>query len=374
MNQPKVLAFYLPQFHRVEENDRWWGEGFTEWNNVRQGRPLYEGHYQPRVPADENYYNLLDTRTLEWQATLARQYGVYGFCFYHYWFNGHKLLEKPMELLLQNRDIDIRYCVSWANENWTNGWVSDDSDILISHDNSDEADWDRHFDYLSQFFEDERYVRVDGRPLVIIYHPSILQGIDRMLSRWRALAIERGYSGLEIVYQLGMDHFDPSLDHSVFDGGIEFEPNFSAVESQSVSSRTTDRLKGVFSNHLKLKFGINLSKMVRRRLSFRNYDEVWQSILERVPDTEQKMYPGGFVDWDNTARKGSRGSVIRGASPEKFGRYMAILLRRAQTIYRKEFVFLFAWNEWGEGGYLEPDERYGAAYLEELRRALRSLD
>ena len=160
--QPKVMAFVLPQFHRIPENDRWWGEGFTEWTNVRKATPLYPGHLQPRVPAEGRYYDMLDPAAHDWQAALAQQHGLYGFCYYHYWFAGRQLLEKPLEMLLERGKPDMPFCLSWANESWTRAWDGGDREVLMAQDYGDSADWARHFDYLLTAFRDPRYVRVDG--------------------------------------------------------------------------------------------------------------------------------------------------------------------------------------------------------------------
>ena len=170
----KIIAFYLPQFHNIPENDEWWGDGFTEWTNVKKAKPLYEGHMQPRVPLGGNYYNLLDDNVKIWQADLAKKYGVYGFCYYHYWFNGKMLLEKPMEQMLANKEVDIPFCICWANEPWTKAWVGDERKLLIAQEYGQEEEWKQHFMYLLPFFKDERYITKNGKPLFVFYRPDIV--------------------------------------------------------------------------------------------------------------------------------------------------------------------------------------------------------
>lgn len=374
--ETKIIAFHLPQFHQIPENDAWWGEGFTEWTNVKKAVPLYEGHYAPRVPYHEKYYDLTDLSVLKWQAYLANEYGVDGFAYYHYWFNGHKLLEKPLEILLRHPEINQRYCISWANEPWTNGWVSADNDILISHDNRDESDWDAHFDYLSKFFNDERYIRVDGKPLIILYFPDILQRCTSMINRWRTLAEIRGYGDLFILYQKAMSHFNPMVNRSAFDGGIEFQPGYVWYESKSFLDKRKAELTFHAANFAKQKLGLHIHHNEEAAPDVPHiidYDETWQNILSLTPDND-RMYPGAFVDWDNTPRKGVRGSVTQGASPEKFEKYMTQQLRRTYDIYHKDILFLFAWNEWAEGGYLEPDEKYAHGYLEAIKNAKKNTE
>ena len=169
----RIIAFYLPQFHNIPENDEWWGDGFTEWVNVKKAEPIYEGHEQPRVPLDGNYYNLLDDDVKIWQAELAKKYGIYGFCYYHYWFNGKLLLEKPMEQMLENKKVDLPFCVCWANEPWTRAWVGEKK-VLIGQEYGTEKEWKEHFDYMLPFFRDDRYIKEDNRPLYVIYRPEII--------------------------------------------------------------------------------------------------------------------------------------------------------------------------------------------------------
>lgn len=221
----KVIAFYLPQFHNIPENDEWWGDGFTEWVNVKKSKPLYEGHYQPRVPLNENYYNLLDDNVKKWQVDLAKKYGIYGFCYYHYWFSGHMLLEKPMEQMLANKEIDLPFCVCWANEPWTKAWVGDAKKVLIPQNYGREKEWREHFDYLLPFFKDERYITVDGRPLFVLYRPEIVGCLNEMLDYWNKLAKENGFeNGFCFAYQNIDFDLAKDKDDSRFDLNIEFEP------------------------------------------------------------------------------------------------------------------------------------------------------
>ncbi|HFR3551845.1 TPA: glycoside hydrolase family 99-like domain-containing protein, partial [Streptococcus suis] len=198
----KTIAFYLPQFHSIPENDEWWGKGFTEWTNMKAAKPLFEGHNQPRIPLNNNYYNLLDEKTMEWQVELAKKHGLYGFCFYHYWFNGHMLLEKPMEIMRQSEKINFPYTICWANEPWTNAWKSDGNEkTLIAQHYGREKEWKQHFEYLLQFFKDKNYIVENNKPLLLIYRPEIIECLNEMLDYWNKLAIEAGFSGIDFGYQ-----------------------------------------------------------------------------------------------------------------------------------------------------------------------------
>lgn len=219
----KIITFYLPQFHEIPENNEWWGKGFTEWVNVKKAQPLYEGHEQPRVPLNENYYNLLDPNVQVWQAKIAKEYGVYGFCYYHYWFNGKLLLEKPMENMLKNRDIDIPFCVCWANEPWTRAWVGE-TKVLIPQLYGEKREWKEHFDYLLPFFKDSRYICDDGKPLVVIYRPEVIECLNEMLDYWNELAIQEGFEGLTYAYQNIDFDLKADKDDSRFKYNIEFQP------------------------------------------------------------------------------------------------------------------------------------------------------
>ena len=366
----KVIPMYLPQFHQIPENDEWWGEGFTEWTNVKKAKPLFEGHYQPRIPLNKNFYDLSDVETLKWQAKIAKEHGIYGFCFYHYWFNSHLLLEKPMELLLQHPEIDLKYCISWANENWTNAWVSKSNKILMGHDFDDEQDWVDHFYYLLPFFKDSRYINEDGKPLMTIYVPHHIGKLEKMLDVWNTMAIENGFKGLKFIYQNVKSHLDLTMDKSLFDYGMEFQPGFTNVLNSSKSKQLLYIWAPKISGWLQKNLDIHLSLFNKKdELSVKSYDETWKKILDHRPDREN-MIPTAFVDWDNTPRRGERGEIYIGASPEKFKKYFTQLLINTKKYYKTDKLFVFAWNEWAEGGYLEPDEKFGFGYLNAIKEAL----
>lgn len=386
----RTIAFYLPQFHAISENDAWWGEGFTEWVNVKAATPLYDGHDQPRVPLNKNYYNLLDIDVMAWQVDLAKQYGVYGFCFYHYWFDGKLLLEKPVEQYLEHKELELPFCMCWANEHWTNTWVSQKNQVLIEQRYGGPAEWEQHFNYLLPFFQDSRYIKNDGKPLMVIYRPEIIECLNEMLDYWQELAKQNGLPGLDFAYQHMFFDLQKDKDDSRFTYNIEYQPAYAINDTAKQEYKFLSSMKGKLVKQMdKIGFRLpenpNLFQRAYRKLwegmrDFhpqklirQSYDDMWNAVLRRQP-TDEKCVPGAFVDWDNTPRHHENGRVFTGAAPEKFQKYMTEQIRRAREVYHKDMLFLFAWNEWAEGGYMEPDEHHGCAYLEALKHALLAND
>ena len=374
----KIIAFYLPQFHNIPENDEWWGDGFTEWVNVKAAKPLFEGHQQPKVPLNDNYYNLLDDNVKIWQAKIAKEHGVYGFCYYHYWFSGKMLLEKPMEQMLKNKAVDIPFCISWANETWTKAWVNDEKKVLILQKYGEKDEWKQHFDYLLPFFKDDRYIKENNKPLFIIYRPEVVECLNEMLDYWNQLAIENGFDGMCFAYQtINMDITNGS-DTRRFDYDIEFQPSYARFDMSNQKSKLAvlKKIRRNVAKWFEKKFGIDLlrytSPMMARKLLHTNgidYSEAWETILARKP-ISNKCIPGAFAAWDNTPRHKERGWVYTNNTPEIFEKYLEKQIVRARDVYHKDMIFMYAWNEWAEGGYLEPDEEHGYAYLDAIRTAL----
>ena len=368
----KIITFYLPQFHDIPENDEWWGKGFTEWHNVKKARPLFEGHQQPRVPLNHNYYNLLDDETKIWQSELAQKYGIYGFCYYHYWFSGKLLLERPMEQMLRNKKITIPFCICWANEPWTKAWVGE-SKILIAQKYGGRDEWEAHFNYLLPFFKDERYIYENEKPLVVIYRPHIIPCLNEMLDCWDELARKNGLKGITFASQHIWDNKE--ADDSRFTYHIESQPLFALKDINEGKYSFLKKMRNTVSNTLEQITGKNLRQLGIGMLAGNRieYDTVWEVIVNKTPESE-KSIPGAFVEWDNTPRRGKGGKIFMDASPDKFRRYLSRQIDRAKMVYHKDMIFMFAWNEWCEGGYLEPDERYGYQYLEAVRDALAEND
>jgi hypothetical protein len=370
----KLIALYFTQLHAIPENDAWWGKGFTDWENVKSATPQYEGHYQPRIPIGSLYYDQSDLQTLRRQIELAKRYGVYGFCHYHYWFNGKQLLETPTNLILANQDIDFPFCLSWANETWSRRWDGHDHHVLIqqTHPPSRER-WKAHYDYLIKAWTDPRAIKVDGKPVFVIYRPQNIENINDMLAFWRELARQDGLPGLYFIFQKTYDLPSKSCLES-FDAIFQFQP-FEAVHSphydknairhsrwfkllRRLPERYQDRLRG-----LKTRLG--------QELTFHNYETVWKKIVEVRPDQWLTTFPGAFVDWDNASRYKRRATIFRGATPELFAIWFAKLVESMpERNLPENYIFINAWNEWSESAYLEPDEKYGYQYLETVQNGL----
>lgn len=368
-SKTKVIAFYLPQYHTIPENDAAWGEGFTEWTNVKKAEPVFRWQYQPKEPLTDNYYSLLDENTQIWQSDLAQEYGVSGFCYYHYWFkDGKKLLEKPAENMLANKKITIPFCFCWANENWTRNWDGGNKEIIVGQDYGDESEWEKHFLYLLPFFKDERYITYNNKPVFIIYKPELIPEVGRMTEYFRKRAVEEGFDGLEIMVQYpDYKNVQKSVGGGTFyDHYICFEPVYTAHFSLP-NATLFQKLRWV--NIKKKLNAIRYRKNKFGCLVF-DYDGCWETILRR--DNENgRLVRGAFTDWDNTARKRS-GTLYIGASPKKFSKYFKKLVEKVRGEIGMNAIFINAWNEWGEGAYLEPDKKHGYGYLKGIADAVNS--
>lgn len=373
----KTIAYYLPQFHSIPENDRAWGKGFTEWTNTKKAKPMFEGHYQPKVPLNNNYYCLLDDDVKIWQAKLAKQYGVFGFCYYHYWFkDGKMLLEKPAEQMLNNKEVDLPFCFSWANENWSKRWDGGNQELIAVQDYGTEEDWRRHLEYLIPFFKDERYITLNGEPVFLIYKPEEIPNVNEMISFMNKEIKKYGFQSICFMIQNPNWFFSPSYDMGKFSYQIKFHPFFAlAYKDKNMNHLYTMQRIYRLLKYIRLEWLLEKGlKWIRkkRHASEENtqtkldYDEIWEAILRSEADS--KFIEGAFTDWDNTARK-KNGYVHIGGSPEKFSNYMKKLYYKVERNGQTPVVFLNAWNEWCEGAYLEPDELNGYAYLEALKNA-----
>ena len=351
MSKMKIIAWHLPQFHTFPENDKWWGRGFTEWTNVKKAKPLYKNHYQPRVPLNNNYYDLSLESALEEQCKMAQEYGIYGFCFYHYWFDGKLLMEKPTEQLLQNQNITLNYCFSWANEPWTKAWDGAEREVIMPQHYGKEKEWQQHYAYLSPFFKDERYIKVDNKPMFLIYRTASIPDCEKMIEYWNYLAKQEGFDGIHIVETLNYFQDHPVCANS--QAVVYMVPTYKSQNSRLVLYLKL--IKTILCKHVKMQV--------------ESYDVAWKKIIKRpyVEYGDRETYLGSFVGWDNTARKGTRGKVIEGVSPQKFEEYTRMQVEKSKS----DFLFVNAWNEWAEGTYLEPDERDQYGYLEAIKNILR---
>ncbi len=346
---PRVIAFYLPQFHPFPENDEWWGKGFTEWTNVGKAKPLFRNHYQPHCPIHSGYYDLRVPQVMEDQAALAKNYGISGFAYYFYWFAGKTLMEQPLQQMLDNPAVDIPFCLIWANENWTRRWDGQENDVLIGQDHSAE-DSQAFLKHLQPYFDDPRYIRVDGKPLLIIYRAEIIPDMEKTLSMWRAQAIDMGLAGLYIVCAQTFGQRDPR--RYGFDAAMEFPPH--TVRSADITNRLK-LLDPQFSG------------------SVMDYDQVVTNAVQQAPDA-YKVLPTSMLGWDNTARKSVRGNVFANFSVTRYAQWLSANAERVVKDDRlspdEKIIFVNAWNEWAEGTHLEPDQKHGYGYLEATRRVI----
>ena len=364
----KIFAYYLPQFHKTQENDKWWGEDFTEWTNIKRAKPLFTGHNQPKIPLGDNYYDLLDINVMKWQGDLARRYGISGFCVYHYWFEGKKLLHKPMEQLLEHKEIDFPFFCCWANESWTNAWATSDGKpkMLMKQTYGNREDWDSHFNYLIQFFNDERYIKINNKPILVIYRPEQIHNLNDMLDYLNELSKKFGFDGICYMSQQ-VDFLLHGKDNSRFDYRIEYQPGYSEYNVASSYDRKINSIEDRLLRLLNDKLHIPTPKI--KKLIIKDYDKIWKDILSHVP-IDDKVVPGAFVGWDNTPRYKKNGKVIVGGNPTKFYQYFRHLIKKTKEQYNKDMIFVFAWNEWTEGGYLEPDKEFKYGFLEAIKKAL----
>ena len=365
MTDTKIIALYLPQFHRIPENDEFWGEGFTDWVSVKNAKPLYEGHNQPRVPLNNNYYDLSQKENVAWQAKLARKYGIYGFGVYHYWFNNNQnLLTSPAEIMRDNDDIDINYCFVWDNISWKRTWsnvegndwapiydnISSDnkSKYLVSYILGDKKDWEKHYQWLLPFFKDKRYIKLKNKLVYVIFHYSA--EVKEMCKYWDSLAKKDGFDGFEFIFR-----YDKTEKIPINENILTYEPAYGGWQIESLLGIIKRRLKRIFINKGILKV---------------DYDNTWEKIISLANKNNSKnIIHGAFVSFDDSPRRGFKARIVENSTPEKFAKYFSDLLSISRS-QNKEFIFLSAWNEWGEGMMLEPDTINGYAYLEAIKNSI----
>lgn len=349
-----LIAYYLPQFHPIPENDAWWGKGFTEWTNVTKAVPRFKGHYQPRLPGELGFYDLRNKQTIARQAQLARSYGVGAFCFHYYWFDGDRLLETPLNIFLQNRDIDIKFCINWANENWTRRWSGDDRQILKAQRYA--ADSDAAFARsLEPLFRDPRYIRIDGRPLMLVYRPALLPNASETVARWREHFERIGENPYIVMAQ--MDDGDDPRPFGM-DAAAGFPPHRVGWTAKFIPTEKLERFDSAY------------------RANVVAYEAMMDAALMHRPN-DYKLFPGVCPSWDNEARRPGKGSCFAGSSPQLYEDWLTGACRTVMTQAKtrdERIVFINAWNEWGEGAYLEPDRHYGYAYLVATANALRRVE
>lgn len=365
MEKTKVIAWYLPQYHSIPENDRFWGKGYTDWVAVRKAEPLFEGHRQPRVPLGGEYYDLSVKENVEWQAKLAREHGIYGFGIYHYWFNNEtNLLTKPAEIIRDNKDIDINYFFAWDNANWKRSWSKIDGNdwaplhengasrntpqVLVPYILGSEPDWEIHFNSLLGYFTDERYVKIEGKPVFVVLQYSA--EIERMCSFWDGLARKNGFSGMYFIYKY-RDGINLKPEAMRF----TYEPCWSGWVHISMFRRACRKIR---------------KKLGMDSLQVYDYGKVWRKIIGTARANEDKSFIyNAFAGYDDSPRRGGKGIMVVNDSPALFKKYFKVLYDLSCE-RNKPFLFVTAWNEWGEGAYLEPDMNNGLDYLEAMKDIL----
>lgn len=372
----RPIAFYLPQYHPIPENDLWWGTGFTEWTNVVKAKPLYNGHYQPHLPADLGFYDLRLSEVREAQARMAKEYGLHGFCYYHYWFNGKTLLERPFNEVFTAGKPDFPFMLCWANENWTRTWDGADHQVLMEQKHSLEDDI-AHIRYLLPFFKDPRYIRIEDKPVFVVYKPNLLPDIKKTISYWRE---ECKKEGIEL-YLCRVDNITTDLtikpSDQGFDAAIDFAPFGVSMQNNSISDRS-------IWNKVRNKLSLATSRLLYNKHQFedqlslrrgkRSYKEVVDAaISSSLPD--YKIFPSACPSWDNSARKSSGYFILDGSTPEEFERWLRYIVKNFKPFSRDEnLVFINAWNEWGEGNHLEPCKKWGFSYLEVVKKVFQEVN
>ena len=350
-NDLKLIAFYLPQFHPIPENDEWWGKGFTEWTNVSKALPQFAGHYQPHLPGELGFYDLRISDVQKRQAELAENYGITGFCFYYYWFGGRRILEMPLDRFAGNQAISFPFCICWANENWTKRWDGRDEEILLRQ-NYEHGDDVNFIKSIFSYIENERYIRVEGKPLIIIYRPSSLPDMKKTAETWRSYCKENGVGDIFLAYTTSSDNFEP--EKFGFDAAIEFPPN------NIMCKEITDRyilMNKEFSGKI-----YDYSDLIRR--------------CSEADDVKYQLFRGITPGWDNSARKIKDCKIFQNSTPETFKKWLEDICSFTIGKYPagRRFIFINAWNEWAEGAHLEPDRKFGYAYLDAIAEVVKAFN
>lgn len=352
----KVIAFYLPQYHPIPENDNWWGKGFTEWTNVGKAKPLFRGHYQPRIPADLGYYDLRVPETRKAQADMAREYGIEGFCYWHYWFgNGKRLIERPFNEVLNSKEPNFPFCLAWANETWkgfSHGLKN--RDILIEQKYPGVEDYKLHFNEVLKAFKDSRYIQVDGKPLFVIYKPLDNKEINVFINVWRKLAIENGLKGIYFIGQSANSKF--SIE-DILKTGVD-GVNTVRLDNYQLNYRS-------FAN----KIAIHARKYLRGVPQSYSYKTVSKYFFETEIDKREDIFPTLITGWDHSPRSHKEALVLTDYTPDSFERTVKEVVNIVKDKSpENRIIFVKSWNEWAEGNYLEPDMRWGKKFLEVLKK------
>ena len=352
----KTIAYFLPQYHEIPENNKWWGDGFTEWTNLNKAKKLYKSH-NFITPLNNYQYNLLDSKTVQWQTKLMNDYKVDGLCYYHYWFKGKKLLNKPAENLLLNKNIKQDFMFMWANHDWTKSWVGK-KDLLIKQEYGDKSDWMNHINYLIKFFKDDRYIKLNNKPVFQIYIPKDIKNPTEMFKIWRSECIKHGFDGLYLIENI--DSLDDLQNHNndIYDSATLMEHSISMnywMQKNNLFKRAFNKLIKLFS--------------FKHHINSISYKKLSKISLEIIKNTrlDQNINYGIMTGWDNTPRYGSRGYILEGSNPKNFELYFSKLYKQSKKD-KRNFLFISCWNEWCEGMCLEPSSQFGLKFLEVIKK------
>jgi len=362
--KPLVVALYLPQYYETEYNNEWWEKGYTEWVACKRAKPLYKGHNQPRVPLNNNYYDLSKKENIRWQMDLAKKYGIDGFAIYQYYSCGSKLLEVPTEMIRDDKSLDLPFYLYWANESWRKSWFGQDNHIVWEQKYGTEKDWKEQFDYCLTYFKDDRYIKIDNKPVYAIFNAWAIPEQKKFVSCWNKWAREEGFSGIYFVRT--MKRHEPE-ENKNFSAKVTREPTYSFVFGENLFEKAERIGKTQAIDFINRKFLLKHGKGIVMMKA--PYDLLWQRILKRK-DVGKDTFLGCFCDWDNSPRKSYNSTIMQGVTADKFKHYFKLLYRKAQN-NGCPMVVINAWNEWAEGAYLEPDTKNGYAMLEAIRDAKR---
>lgn len=356
-NTIRPIAFYLPQFHPIPENDKWWGKGFTEWTNVAKAKPLYKGHWQPRLPADLGFYDLRVPEVREAQAQLAKDFGIYGFCYWHYWFAGKRILERPFTEMVESGKPDFPFCIAWANQTWQGTWHGlANNEILLEQTYPGKTDYIAHFYSLLKAFQDKRYIEVNRKKLVFVFQPMDFPDTKKFIDCWHELAVKEGLNGIHFV---GL--------HMPFD----WQPNKYGYNSMVAGFINRDKYKAEHQqSNLKQKIS---KKLFHGKIEKQPTIVSYKKYVDDYPENRlsKYQYPWIMADWDNTPRVGADGWLFEGATAELFGELCTKAFEETENkMDGEKIVIVRSWNEWAEGNYLEPDNKWGLSYLEEFKKSL----
>lgn len=363
----RPIAIYLPQFHPIPENDLWWGKGFTEWTNVVGGKPRFKGHYQPHLPSDLGFYDLRLEESRMAQEALASEYGIFGFCYYHYWFNGKRMLDEPLERKLKNPKETLPFMLCWANENWTRVWDGGENEVLLKQEYA-EADDRSHVRELIRYFKDERYIKVDGKPFFAFYKPKLFPDMKRTLEIFREEAKKENYELYLTWFERSGEEDNNYYSTIGFDAAVEFQPlskSLDAYRKRFHPKKNPTSLPERIKRLLLRKFG-STSAMLNDQII--NYEDFLNFDIS-FPKRKYKLYPGVNPMWDNSARReDQRATIFTGSTPDLFANWYKRKKEQFVPFSENEnFIFINAWNEWAEGNHLEPCLKWGRKYLEAIK-------